>query len=252
MNLTDEFTRKAKVKHGDTYDYSKAIYNDAHNKLIIVCKGHGEFQQSPSNHVSRGAGCPKCANDLNSKRQCSSTNEFIAKAIQLHGDTFQYKKTDYAGNNINVIITCKMHGDFEQTPHSHLSGSGCRQCGLITTANKRRKGYTDFIEQSRQVHGDMNDYSKVEYNSTNKKVIISCKMHGDFEQTPGSHLQGSGCPTCGIINNGNKRRNTADDFIEKAQQVHGDTYEYSQVRYINSQTIVVITCEVHGNFELTS
>ena len=101
-----------------------------------------------------------------------------------------------------------MHGDFEQTPHSHLSGSGCRQCGLITTANKRRKGYTDFIEQSRQVHGDTNDYSKVEYNSTNKKVIISCKMHGDFEQTPGSHLQGSGCPTCGIINNGNKRRNT--------------------------------------------
>lgn len=250
MNKTYDFIRKAKLKHGNTYDYSKVIYNGAHNKVIIICKIHDEFEQTATNHISR-AGCPKCANIRISMKQRSNINEFVEKARQIHGDTYDYSKVDYTSNHVNVIITCKTHGEFEQTPHSHLSRSGCRKCGIITTANKRRKGKIDFIEQAMQVHGDKYEYIKVEYNSTNKNVIITCKMHGDFEQRPGSHLQGCGCPTCGILHCANQRRSNTDEFIEKAKKVHGHTYEYNNVEYIDCITKVSIICKIHGEFEQT-
>lgn len=58
----ETFLERAKVKHFDTYDYSKSIYNGVDSKIIIICKKHGEFLQSPYNHTN-GAGCIKCAHD---------------------------------------------------------------------------------------------------------------------------------------------------------------------------------------------
>lgn len=55
-----EFIEEAKVIHGDKYDYSKVEYVNNHTKVCIICSEHGEFWQTPNNHLSHH-GCPKCS-----------------------------------------------------------------------------------------------------------------------------------------------------------------------------------------------
>ena len=91
--------------------------------------------------------------------------------------------------------------------------------------------------------GDKYDYSKVKYVNSYTKVCIICKEHGEFWQTPGSHLNGSGCKKCSIKLNSNKRK--SNDFIERAKDIHMDKYDYSKVEYINCDTKVCIICPIH-------
>ena len=107
----------------------------------------------------------------------------------------------------------------------------------------RRLTNDEFVEKARKVHGDKYDYSKVNYVTSTKKVIIICPTHGDFEQTPERHLRGRGCQKCG-----GTQKLTLNDFLNKAKEIHGDRYDYSKVEYINSITKVCIVCPTHGEF----
>lgn len=55
----EEFIKKAKSVHGDKYDYSKVVYKNHMTKVCIICPIHGEFWQTPNNHLSNH-GCPYC------------------------------------------------------------------------------------------------------------------------------------------------------------------------------------------------
>lgn len=88
-----------------------------------------------------------------------------------------------------------------------------------------------FIERARAVHGDKYDYSNVHYVNIKKKVTITCKMHGSFNQVAETHLDGSGCPKCGLLSRSNKKRSDTDEFVAKAKLKHGDKYDYSIVDY---------------------
>ena len=77
------------------------------------------------------------------------------------------------------------------SPNAHLRGHRCPKC-----YGTPKKTLAVFIRQAKEVHGDKYDYSKVVYNSTDEKVCIICPEHGEFWQTPYSHLKGSGCPIC--------------------------------------------------------
>ena len=103
----------------------------------------------------------------------------------------------------------------------------------------------EFIRRAREIHGDKYDYSQVNLVNMTTKITIICPIHGPFEQLPHKHLQGNGCNKCG-----NKCQDT-DSFIEKARQIHGNKYNYSQVRYIDANTKVTIICPIHGPFEQT-
>jgi len=97
----------------------------------------------------------------------------------------------YIKSDATVTIICKEHGEFEQTPESHLGGSGCEQCGRESRGLKKRGSNDAFIEKAIAKHGDIYDYSKVHYTQANEKVIIICKHHGEFAQRPNNHLCGS-------------------------------------------------------------
>lgn len=58
----DEFIKRCKNIHGDKYDYSKVNYTSIYDKVIIICKKHGEFEQIANKHVNSKQGCPKCSN----------------------------------------------------------------------------------------------------------------------------------------------------------------------------------------------
>lgn len=173
------------------------------------------------------------------------TEIFIQRAKKIHGNQYDYSKTIYINTRSTIIITCPIHGDFEQKTNNHLNGTGCRACFF-----GKRKFTTDvFVEKALKIHNGKYDYSKVVYIDSQVKVLISCPIHGDFEQKPNSHLSGHGCPNCRNNSISINSKSTKDEFIIKAKNIHGDKYDYSQVEYINSVTKVKIICPEHDVFE---
>ena len=242
---TIEFINKAKEVHGDKYDYSYVEYIKAINKIIIICKKHGNFIQTPNSHL-RGSGCVKCFREKSSIAKKSNTDEFIEKSIKVHDNKYDYSSVVYISASDKIVIKCKKHGIFEQTPNSHLCGRGCDKCKNEDISDRFKSNKQEFENKAINIHGNKYDYSKVEYVNSQTKVIITCKIHGDFEQIPNSHLQGNGCNKCA----GNLIT-TQDEFINFANQIHQNAYNYSNVKYINSKTNVLITCKIHGDFEQT-
>jgi len=120
----NEFIEKSQKIHGTRYDYSKVDYVNSKTKVRILCKEHGEFLQNPNSHLN-GNGCPYCAGNIR-----LTTEEFIEKARLFHGSKFNYEKSIYTGIGDKIIITCPIHGDFEQKAGDHLNGCGCNQCRL--------------------------------------------------------------------------------------------------------------------------
>lgn len=125
---TLEFIIKAKSEHGEKYDYSKVEYLKSNTKVIIICANHGDFEQTPNDHL-KGKGCPKCG--LNSRviKNTSSKEEYIVKFIETHGSTYDYSEYEYINNRVKSTIICKLHGKFNQTPKNHMQGRGCPKCG---------------------------------------------------------------------------------------------------------------------------
>lgn len=177
------FLNKAKKKHGDRYDYSKVRYNGAKNKVIITCKIHGDFSQKPNAHLN-GNGCPKCCGKQ------LTTEEVVSRFRKIRGNTYDYSKVEYCGAREYVIITCKLHGDFKQTPNNHLEGDGCPTCAGKDLNTKR------VIANLRKVHGYTYDYSLIDFKGTRTKLTIICKKHGVFFQRYHDHLKGHGCQKC--------------------------------------------------------
>lgn len=121
-----QFEEEANKVHNGKYSYHKDYVN-SHMKVIITCPIHGDFLQSPTNHLN-GCGCPKCKSDKLRKMFSSNVEEFIEKAIVVHGDKYRYDRIKYVNNSTPIEITCKEHGNFLQTPNNHLQGRGCPIC----------------------------------------------------------------------------------------------------------------------------
>ena len=150
MNKTEVFIEKARLKHGDTYDYSKVEYEKALEKVIIICKTHGEFKQQANLHYI-GKGCKLCGTERTSNSKTNkSKNNFVEKARSIHGDTYDYSLVNITKTTFPVVIICKTHGEFIQTPHSHLRGSGCYKCGKEDMANAQRLTLEEFTRHARE------------------------------------------------------------------------------------------------------
>ena len=186
----EQFIIKAIAKHGDRFNYSKVVYVNNCTNVIIICPDHGEYDQTPDNHL-QGKGCPKCKVEKLSKDRLFTIQEFIQKARTIHGDKFDYSKVNYLGMFTKICIICPTHGEFWKSPRHHLTQEGCPKC-----SNKFRPTTIDWIQKAKSLHGDKYDYSKVIYINNYTKVIIICPIHGEFEQIAYIHLSGHGCPKC--------------------------------------------------------
>ena len=175
------------------------------------------------------------------------TQDFIQKAKKIHGDKYDYSKVVYKTIRTRVIIICPEHGEFLQMPETHLKGKGCPECEK--TSGKKLQ---EFIDKSKKIHGDKYDYSKSVYLGANEKIEIICPKHGSFFMRASAHYsQGQGCPICGREEGAKNRRNTNEEFIERAKFIHKDKYDYSQTRYVNLTTPIDIICPEHGVFKQT-
>ena len=195
-----------------------------------------------------------------------TTLQFIEESVKIHGNKYDYSKTDYKKALEKVIITCPIHGDFKQTPNSHLYGRGCPKCGLVLAGEKMKEilskspkrkkpePYTNerFINEANLVHNGKYDYSKSDVNNRDEKMklIITCPEHGDFKMTISNHIAcKQGCPECARLNRIKSKEKNKEYFINKANYIHSNFYNYNKVIYKRARQKVIITCPIHGDFE---
>jgi hypothetical protein len=185
------------------------------------------------------------------KGKRGTTTAFVAAAMRKHGARYRYDKVEYKNSSTPVEIQCPTHGPFTQTPSNHLAGKGCRQCATDVAKERYIHSSEQFVIAARAVHGDKYDYSKVNYRGARIKVSITCQAHGNFEQTPDSHKQGSGCPKCRNASHAERSRWTTEKFISKAIERFGPRFDYSKTIYVNAWTPLDVGCPDHGLFSRT-
>lgn len=229
VKTKEQFIIDAIKVHGNKYNYSKVEYTNTETKICIICPEHGEFWQKPANHL-QGKGCSECGKLLRSNSKKRTTTEFIEEANIVHNYKYNYSKTVYTKASQKIIITCPIHGDFEQRADHHLAGHGCRKCKTEENSNKRRKTLEQFIEQANKIHNSKFDYGKSIYVNDETKLIVTCPIHGDWEVTPNNHLSGRGCPIC----NQSKGETLVKEYLDKLKINYKEQYQITIDTTINS------------------
>lgn len=153
----EEFLKRAKEVHGDTYSYDKAQYSKISEKVTIICKEHGEFLQSPVKHML-GRGCELCARKQRwETRGRMSFSIFYEKTKLIHGERYQYKPFEYTLSAQKISIFCREHGEFKQKVNNHLNGNGCPRCARKTSI------FPGFGKAYLEKHKDSNNYDSYLY-----------------------------------------------------------------------------------------
>ena len=234
------FIEEANKIHNNFYKYDKFVYSGKSRVGIITCPKHGDFLQSPSDHL-RGHGCLKCYRE----KQSYSKEKFISM-VKDKNPNIDYDKLVYDTYKTKATFYCELHGEFIQKPIDHYkSDTPCPICKKMKLGATLSKGLESFLEQAKAVHGDKYDYSESEYVNSYTKIKIKCKIHGDFYQRAGAHLEGHGCPKCGK-SSCNKDTET---FIKQLKAYRGNEFTYDKVKYVNATTKVIVTCPIHGDKE---
>lgn len=168
--------------------------------------------------------------------------EFLKRAGRVHHDKYTYEEALYQSMRTPVVVTCPYHGDFSVLPKYHLDGVGCPDC-------RRHPTLIQFTTEAKQVHGSRYEYPLQPFKSFAHPVLIVCRAHGEFYQRANKHLQGHGCPRCGVISSRQSIIDChADMFVTRANRVHKGFYQYGNVHYKGTRHPVRITCPIHGDF----
>lgn len=248
----DEFIKKARLVHGDKYDYSLVEYKNSKSSISIICSSHGLFKQQAGSHLS-GNKCPDCALIKRAKVRTKTFSEFLKDAIAIHGNKYDYSLCEphYKNARSKIPIKCKKHGVYYQQASKHTAvKQGCVHCG--NDKNKQPHYDTkEFIKRAKKIHGNKYDYSLSEYKGSCKKIKIICPVHGEFMQYASVHLANHNCPSCSIESVRSKNSLSKAEFIEKAEMIHGKLYDYSLVKYKNYLTKVKVVCRKHGVFSVS-
>lgn len=238
---TNEFIEKSKRIHGKKYDYSLVDYKGCQDKVIIICKIHGKFLQTPNSHLNK-RGCPKCADEYTSKLFLKNENQVINEFIKIHQNKYNYSNFKYKGTIYKSEIICPTHGIFLQSASCHLQGKGCPKCIGRNKTNK------EIINEFNLIHNNKYDYSKFIYIDCKTKGKIICPIHGCFYQTPSVHLRGCGCLKCSITTKIQCQPKEKEKFLIESRNIHKNIYDYSKFIYINNHTKSIIICPIHGEF----
>lgn len=245
--LFDNFLSKAQKKFDNKYDYSQVTYISCKNPITIICPEHGKFIQTPEHHYHSKFGCPKCSIKTSHQLQKSNSKEFASKALIVHNKKYSYEKVVYIRNNIKVTIICPEHGDFNQTPANHLMGKGCPYCKFILLRKKFSFDKDFFIKNANKKFNNQFDYSLTQYINCDTPVVIKCRQHGLFSQTPFLHLKSKfGCPQCYATVKGENRRKPNIHFLKILTNKFSKDFQYKIIRNKKEILKIELTCPKHG------
>ena len=228
MKVTDtkSFIEKASQIHNNYYDYSKVNYINSKTKVIIICPIHGEFEQTPENHL-RGHGCNKCVLDKislkNTQNNTLSFDEFVERANKIHINKYTYIKQSYKNTREYIDIICPNHGLFKQRANSHLQGHGCPICNqskgeLEILKYLQNKGF-QFEQQFKincpqEIRSSGNIYVDFKLNYNNTQFIIEYNGKQHYDYIPYFHHGGE----IDLIKQQNR-----DNYLKKYCELHNIT-----------------------------
>jgi hypothetical protein len=247
-----KFNQEANKIHNNKYDYSRSVYKSATDNIIIICPTHGQFEQTPNRHLS-GGGCKKCANEKVKERFSIPWNIYKEQLEKIHNNRYNYSKVEWKGVEEKIIVICDIHGEFIIRPQDHKDGRGCQICSKENFVQYNKYNTKIFIENAKLIWGEKYDYSKVNYDDSNTKIIIICNKHGEYLQLPQNHLK-YGCGACGReLNKRNieLKEKSKIEFALKANKIHENSYDYSLIEYENAASKVNVICKNHGIFSIT-
>jgi hypothetical protein len=251
LSNTSDFIKKATQIHSNIYCYKNVDYINNKTHVKIICNTHGEFEQTPAEHLS-GCGCQICGKNKQIQTQTKSEEQFIIEANNKHNNKYDYSKVKYINTHTHVKIICNSHGEFEQVPSSHLSGAGCPKCATIQQHALLKSNTDEFVKKAKEKHGDIYNYQHVNYVNNSMKVKIRCNIHGEFEQTPAEHLSGCGCKQCGFTKISKSKTYSTDEYIQKVKEVHQNIYNYTLTEYNGIYNKINVLCKEHGIFEISA
>ena len=183
----------------------------------------------------------------------NKTEEFISKVknkgIHKEGH-YSYDDLVYVKSKEKVKIYCnRCNRYFMQTPSSHLSGNGCKACGLKNNANKRTKDTDWFLTKlkEKKIHKNGHySYNETVYIKNNQRIKIHCnRCDEDFWQEANTHLQGHGCKKCGAKHISSNLRKNTSYFLSKLKEenIHEKGhYSYNEAIYTTNKEKVKIHC----------
>jgi len=250
----EEWVERIKSIWGNTYDYSKVEYKKAKDPIWVICPkdGHGGWETTLDNHTSKRKprGCPECGG---SKRK--TFDLFKEQARKIHGSRYSYPEQIYKNAFTKVRIICPVHGDFSQSPDSHLGGSACPDCG------KERSREQNFLTEGdvnyRLLENCMGDLPKVHlvpgsYKGMNSKASIVCEVHGEQKPRLMTSVFSSPHPCLVCADTLYTKGYSTECFVEILKREFGDQYEISKFSYEGRTTEITLVCpkKDHGEFTL--
>ena len=205
----------------DELIFNKSVYINNSTPVIIECPKHGEFTKTPW-RLFLGRGCLRCLTEFKMEKGITiqmTESEFLAKIPAFIKDQFKIDFKNYRGYNKPITVICSVHGEIRlnaaQSLFNQRKTNPCDQCFLEESRAR-------FINNSLQIHGNRYNYSRVIYESSMSKVIITCPTHGDFLITPNCHLNCKGCSRCSF--------SKGETFITNFLKKHNIMFE-SQKRF---------------------
>ena len=111
-----------------------------------------------------------------------TTDEFIRRAKDIHGNKYDYSKSVYINAVTKVCIICPEHGEFWQLPNNHLKGCGCPKC-----TNNDRISSNEYINKlKKQYPYSPYDFDSIVYKNNHTPIQLKCPIHGLFSTLPSS------------------------------------------------------------------
>lgn len=189
----ENFINELKEKYNDLLDYSLIQYKGTHENVILKCNKCGYiFERIPKDLlyvIKKENVCKHCTKE---RLQNENKNKFITLSKEIHNNKYDYSSVEYTDSKTKVCIICPKHGEFWQTPNSHLNGHGCDKCKI----DKSRLSEEMFKTKSKIIHRNYYIYDNVKYVNNHTQIEIICPKHGSFYMLPKSHLEGKGCFKC--------------------------------------------------------
>lgn len=239
---TEEFVKKARVVHGDKYDYSLAKYVKTSAKVVIICPEHGEFSQTPNRHLA-GCGCPKCGRSRIVQSKTLSHEEHVIAILGVNPDINVLERI----TNVNtpVLCLCKIcTHKWSVRPRDLKCGKSCPKCAKLKQAQRQK------LPHDRQVAAiaEANPYVEVleEITSNSTKVLCRCRICSyKWTAIPNNLKRGEGCPKCAKLKRVQRQILTHKEQVEAILKVNPSIEILEEI--VSDKTKALCRCNVCGH-----
>jgi Zn finger protein HypA/HybF involved in hydrogenase expression len=248
LSKWEDVKQRILMKHGDDYEFVVESYNGVAKKMKVVCKIHQHQWSTRPMDLIKGEGCPKCRYVKSGRKLVLKVPEFIERSRKTHGDKYDYSKVHQfkQQKKEQVKIICPTHGEFQQKPYDHYSGSGCQKCSKEWSSLIQTTPWEEVLKSFRETHGEQYEYNGDDYVNSSSKLRITCSKHGEFLQDVTSHKHGQGCPKCGRERISDFLTTPWEEVLKSFRETHNDKYEYLSETYSLLETPMDMFCKKHG------